>query len=74
MVGVYSYGLYPMIYEREWFGTPQYKKFEGVDMSVPCNYDAILRACYHNYMKLPPEESRYPKHSYEIIANDKVAK
>jgi len=38
-------------------------EFCGKPYPVPKNYDKILRACYGDYMKLPPEEKRQPIHN-----------
>ncbi len=66
-VGVFTFGIYPTLYEKKWFGEPINMKYEGRELYVPSNYDEILKMCYGDYMALPPEESRKPKHSYKII-------
>ena len=38
-------------------------KFEGLDVMIFKNYDEILRTIFGDYMKLPPEEDRVPKHN-----------
>jgi len=35
-------------------------EFEGVQALAPKNYDKYLRSFYGDYMKLPPENERYP--------------
>lgn len=39
-----------------------YKDFEGYKFRVPVGYDAILKAEYGDYMKLPPENERVTHH------------
>lgn len=41
--------------------------FNGVEMPVPYEYDAILKAQYGDYMKLPPEEERIGNHFYKAF-------
>ena len=36
--------------------------FEGKKYPIPKNYDDILRRCYGDYMKLPPEDKQQPTH------------
>lgn len=67
VVGVYSYGVYPMFFEREWFGEPLMMQFDNMSLPVPRGYDSILSQCYGDYMTPPPENNRKPKHSYKII-------
>lgn len=38
--------------------------FCGICVPGPMNYHAFLERVYGNYMELPPEEKRYPNHSY----------
>lgn len=37
-------------------------KFENLLLPIPKNYDLYLTQLYGNYMQLPPEKDRIPKH------------
>ena len=49
-------------YPKEAFAAATYKKFEGLDMPIPQGYDTYLRMAFGDYMQLPPENARIPKH------------
>ena len=49
-------------FKREWLGTPQRLPFEGVLLPAPADTDSTLKACYGDYMTLPPEEKRVSNH------------
>ena len=58
-------------YPAEDFGESTELKFEGRLFKAPVNYENILSGMYGDYMKLPPEEERYPHHdSYKIDFGD----
>ncbi len=54
----------PIVMKPEWFGEPVLHKFENTQYHIPQNYDDILKLCYGDYMKLPPEEQRVGHHDF----------
>lgn len=57
-------------YPREYFEKEVYKEFEGYLMPLPIGYDGYLRMAFGNYMEMPPEEERIPKHDAVYISLD----
>ena len=49
-------------YPHHAFESAVYRSFEGLEMPIPVGYDAYLRMAFGDYMCLPPEEARIPKH------------
>ncbi|MBR8700683.1 hypothetical protein IX317_000578 [Fusobacterium sp. DD29] len=49
-------------------------EFEGIKCLVPSNYLEHLEKYYGNFMELPPEDERIPKHSFSIWVDDEVLK
>ena len=43
-----------------------YKDFEGEQFRVPVGYDAVLKAQFGDYMRLPPESERVSHHSNKV--------
>lgn len=60
-----------LVFSKDYFGNGLVKKFEGIDVVIPQDYDAFLRQHYGNYMELPPEEDRKPHHYNQIIDLEK---
>ena len=52
--------------EKKHFEEFTYLPFEGLQVKVPKEYDAVLRASYGDYMQLPPAEQRVPSHEYQL--------
>ena len=50
-----------------WYGEGAVKKFEGLDVIVPSEYDLWLSQVYGNYMELPPEDKRKSHHYVNVI-------
>jgi len=57
-------------FRTEWFGEGVPLEFEGKTYLCPKNYDAVLTACFGDYMQLPPEEERVPPHGAEIYSKE----
>lgn len=53
---------YKEFYQREMFTMSVDGEFEGLALPLPANPDAYLTQMYGNYMELPPEEKRVPRH------------
>ncbi len=54
------------IFKREVLGKPRRVEFEDTMLPVANDYDTYLRICFGDYMQLPPEEERQPKHLTKI--------
>lgn len=57
-------------YPKETFEKAIRVPFEDFMMPVPAGYDAYLRMAFGNYMELPPEDERVPKHEAVYIDTD----
>ncbi len=55
-------------FKREWIFPLQEVEFEGYKFYAPCNYDAMLKAQYGNYMEFPPLE-KITRHILDIKFN-----
>lgn len=54
-------------YPRKAFEKAVCMEFEGMEMPVPVGYDVYLKMAFGDYMQLPPEENRIPKHDAVFI-------
>ena len=59
------------IVPANWYGDGVILNFEGIKVRAPKEYDKWLNQVYGDYMRLPPEEKRIPRHSVEIIDLEK---
>ena len=50
----------------EWLGEGIMLDFEGISLRCPVKTDEYLTHLYGDYMKLPPEDQRIPKHFKEL--------
>lgn len=60
-------GFYKEIMPREYIGKPILKEFEGKKYPIPKNWDKYLTHLYGDYMKLPDQKDRKPKHEKNKI-------
>lgn len=51
----------------EWYGDGCNGVFEGIDITLPTQYDKLLTRIYGNYMEFPPVEDRVAHHYTEVI-------
>ena len=57
-------------FERSWFEDITRMQFEDAMLCVPAHYDEILKKCYGDYMKLPPEDQQIAHHYYTAYLKD----
>lgn len=55
------------IMPAEWYGDGALIEFEGMLVSVPCEYDKVLTSLYGDYMTPPPVEKRVTHHHTTVI-------
>jgi lipopolysaccharide cholinephosphotransferase len=56
-----------IIDKKDDYGEGKVASFEGLQVCIPNNSDAILRRIYGDYMQLPPENERVGHHFYSIV-------
>lgn len=54
----------------EWFKKTKYAEFEGRKVRIPIEAEKYLTLIFGDYMKLPPEKDRIPKHDETILFED----
>lgn len=54
----------PLRLEKSWFANRTLHAFEDKMVYIPENYDALLRACYGDYMTPPPKEKQITHHNF----------
>lgn len=75
MTMIYSASYRRNIRPRSAYGEPVVMEFEDTEMPVPCDWDAILKERYGDYMTLPPEDERmgavgFPHRVYQDYLRD----
>jgi len=50
-------------YPREWFVGVTKHKFEDIEINLPSGVDNYLKQVFGDYMSLPPESERHPRHN-----------
>ncbi len=54
----------PIVLDKSWISELYPHKFEDSEFFIPKGYDNILKACYCDYMTLPPENERVSHHTF----------
>ena len=62
-----AYNLKRETFPREYVRNFTIHVFEDYKFSIPCEYDALLRNNYGDYMKLPPVEDQEGRHGIYMI-------
>lgn len=60
-----------LYFPKEWFDECLDVDFENLRTSIIKGYDQFLRFRYGDYMKLPPESERIPKHNFKAYYVEK---
>ena len=55
------------VYPKEWFQSTVKHQFEDIVINLPCGYDSYLKQVFGDYMSLPPEKDRHPRHNTVLI-------
>ena len=54
-------------YPKEWFSDIKKHKFEDIEINLPVGVEDYLTQVFGDYMSLPPEKDRYPRHNTVLI-------
>lgn len=65
----YVSGFPNLIYDKEWFADSLTKKFEVIDIAVPCEFDKVLTQGYGNYMEMKRNTAA---HEYPFFKGQKA--
>lgn len=67
--GEYYFQLYNahLAFKKEDFSSTLQMPFENLTVNIPGGYDNILRKIYGDYMTLPPEDQRVPRHNIYYV-------
>lgn len=64
------YGAKREVHKRELFDSAMEVEFEGHLFMAPVGYHEILTKVYGDYMQLPPEKDRIPKHEFDAYIEE----
>lgn len=67
----YEYCRKRIVCRKEWFDTGKKAEFEGIELMIPSDSDAVLRQVYGDYLTLPPESERCYKHILGFVEEKK---
>lgn len=65
---------YQNVFDYKDFKNMKELPFEDISMAVPCGYVNYLTMDFGDYMKLPPDKARYPRHETVMIDLNKSYK
>lgn len=54
-------------YPKEWFSSVRKHKFEDIEINLPSGVEEYLTQVFGDYMTLPPESERHPRHNTVLI-------
>ena len=57
-------------YDAAWFRDVKKHKFEDLEINIPIGAEKYLKQYFGDFMRLPPESSRYPVHNTKLIDLD----
>ncbi len=67
-----TYGCKKEVFLKEYYMNYTRKKFRNINAMVSKDYDKILKTIFGDYMKLPPEEERIPKHNIKAYWKESI--